>query len=238
MRELICGLYIILYTWITAPQRYKNIKGSDEKKIKEGYAKNYKIIQGMARGILKISGANLHIQGKENLSQKEAAVYMGTHKSYMDIVIMIALVDAPLIFIAKSELKTLPFLSTWVKTVGGIYIDRDDIRQSFRVIVEAIEMLERGYSIAIFPEGTRSKGSELGDFKAGSFKLATKANVPIVPIAMGNTFKLLEEARRLRPAKIRVNVGQVIDVPNLSKEQKQTISGDTQKYIQELLNQA
>ena len=223
MRELVCGLYIIFYTWLTAPLRYRYTESANEGTQKAGHAKNYRLAQGLCKGILKIGGAKLHIQGKENLHYEGPAVYMGTHKSYLDIVIMIALTDEPLVFIGKSEVDKLPFIRTWFKAIGGIYMDRDDIRQSFKVIVEAIEQLKRGYSVAIFPEGTRSKGAEIAEFKAGSFKLATKANVPIVPIAMEDTFKLLEEKRRLRPAKIGVNIGKIIDVPSLSKEQRQTI---------------
>ena len=238
MRELVCVLYIAFYTWLTAPLRYRYTETADEKTLKAGHEKNYRMAQGLCKGILKIGGAKLQIQGKENLNYGGPAVYMGTHKSYLDIVIMIALTDEPLIFIGKSEVDKLPFIRTWFKAIGGIYMDRDDIRQSFKVIIEAIEQLKKGYSVAIFPEGTRSKGAEISDFKAGSFKLATKANVPIVPIAMQDTFKLLEEKRRLRPAKIGVNIGKIIDVPSLTKEQQQTISKDTQKYIQELLNKA
>ena len=238
MRELVCGLYIVFYTWLTAPFRYKYTKTADEQTTREGHAKNYRMAQGLCRGILKIGGAKLHVKGEENLCYEGTAVYMGTHKSYLDIVIMITLIDEPLIFIGKAEVDKLPFIRTWFKAIGGIYMDREDIRQSFRVIVEAIEQLKKGYSVAVFPEGTRSKGRELADFKAGSFKLATKANVPIVPIAMQDTFELLEEKRRLRPARIGVNIGEIINVPLLTKEQKQTISKDTQRYIQELLNKA
>jgi len=238
MREIICGLYIVLYTWITAPMRYRPKKVTDEQAMKIGHAKNYKMAQRLCRGILRGAGAKLNIQGKENLHYDGPAVYMGTHKSYMDIVIMIALVDEPLIFIGKSEVDKLPFIRTWFKAIGGIYMDREDIRQSFKVILEAIAKLKEGYSVAIFPEGTRAKGEEMIEFKAGSFKLATKANVPIVPIVMQDTFKLLEEKRRVRPAKIEVNVGKAIDVPTLTREKKQTISQDTQEYMEELLNKA
>lgn len=236
MREIICGLYIVLYTWMTAPLRHRPTKKMDEQTIKEGHAKNYKLAQRLCRGILKLTGAKLHIQGEENLPYEGRAVYMGTHKSYMDIVIMIRIIDKPLIFIGKSEVDKLPFIRTWFKAIGGIYMDREDIRQSFKVILEAIGEIKKGYSVAIFPEGTRAKGKEMIDFKAGSFKLATKANVPIVPIAMQDTFKLLEEKRRVKPANIGVNVGKAIDVPNLTREKKQTISQDTQEYMQMLLN--
>ena len=239
MRALICGLYIVFYTWITAPARYRNARATDDLDAqKRAHAKNYRLVQRLCRGILKLIGAKLDIQGKENLLNKRTSVYMGTHKSYLDIVVMIALIDDPLIFIGKAEVDKLPFIRTWFHAIGGLPMERENIRQSFKVILEAIEKLKDGYSVAIFPEGTRAKGREMGEFKAGSFKLATKANVPIVPIAMQDTFKLLEEKRRPQPAKVHVKVGETIDVPNLIKEKKQTLAKDTEIYIKQLLEGA
>ncbi len=238
MREIICALYIMIYTLITAPARYINSrKMNDLELMREGLTKNYRMTQTLCKGILKIMGARVDIEGKSNLETRGPNVYMGTHKSYLDIVIMIALIDEPLIFIGKAEVDKLPFIRKWFKAIGGLPMQREDIRQSFKVILEAIKRLEAGYSVAIFPEGTRTIGTQMGEFKAGSFKLATKANVPIVPIAMQNTFKLLEEQRRVRPADIYVNIGEIIDVPNLTKEKKKTISGDTEDYIRQLLNE-
>lgn len=237
MREVICGLYIILFTFITAPMRYINTRSQDPQHIKDGQAKNYRLAQRMSKGIIKISGIKLDIKGGENLNNNGATVYMGTHKSYLDIVIMLALIDQPLIFIGKEELRRVPFIRTWFKDVGGVAMQRDDIRQSYKVIMEVIEKLKEGYSVAIFPEGTRAITKDMGEFKVGSFKLATKANVPIIPIAMQNTFKSLEENRRLRPADIYVNVGEVIDVPSLTFEEKKTIAKDTENYMRELLDE-
>lgn len=238
MRGLICGLYIIIYTWITAPARYINSRARDPEGIKESQVKNYQMTQKLCRGILKIVGAKLDIQGQEKLLiSRGPSVYMGTHKSYLDIVIMIALIDDPLIFIGKAEVDKLPFIRTWFHAIGGIAMEREDIRQSFKVILEAIGQLKKGNSVAIFPEGTRTIGRDMGEFKAGSFKLATKANVPIIPIAMQDTFKLLEEKRRVKAATVYVKIGEAIDVPSLTKEQKQTIAKDTERYMRTLLDE-
>lgn len=236
MRELIVVLYIVFYTWITAPARYMNRRRVDDlEATKKGHAKNYMMAQRLARGVLRVIGAKVDVKGKENLLNQGTSVYMGTHKSYLDIVVMIALIDEPLVFIGKAEVDKLPFIRTWFHALGGLAIEREDIRQSFKVILVAIEKLKEGYSVAIFPEGTRAKGREMGEFKAGSFKLATKANLPIIPMAIQDTFKLLEEKRRVQPSKVYMNIGKPIDIPNLTKEKKQTIAKDTQSYIKQLL---
>lgn len=237
MRELVCGLYIVFYTLITAPTRHKYKNATDPQIIAEGRAANYKKTQKLCRGILRLMGAKLQVKGQENLLNNGPSVYMGTHKSYLDIVVMITLIDEPLIFIGKEEVNDLPFIRTWFKAIGGLPMKREDIKQSFKVILEAIDYLKAGHSVAIFPEGTRSKGREMGEFKAGSFKLATKSNRPIVPIAMQDTFKLLEEKRRVKPATVYANIGNVIDVPNMTKEQKQSLVQDTEAYIRDLLEE-
>lgn len=237
MRELLCVLYIIFYTWITAPSRFKYRKQLEGDSAENARREIHKMAQRLSRGILKIIGADMQIQGKENLPKHGPAVYMGTHKSYLDIVVMIATIDDPILFIGKAEVKKLPFVRVWFRDIGGLYMDRGDIRQSFKVIIDGIERLKNGHSVAIFPEGTRKISREINDFKGGSFKLATKANVPIVPVAMQDTFKLLEEKRRARPSKIYVNIGKPIDVVNLTKEQRQTIAKDTQLYIKYLLDE-
>ena len=238
MRELLCILYIIFYTLGTAPLRFKYRKQLEGDFPESARKEIHKMAQKLCKGILKIIGADVQIKGKENLPEHGPAVYIGTHKSYLDIVVMIATIDDPILFIGKAEVKKLPFVRVWFRDIGGLYMDRSDMRQSFKVIIDGIEKLKNGHSVAIFPEGTRKMSREINDFKAGSFKLATKANVPIVPIAMQDTFKLLEEHRRATPSKVYVNVGKPIDVVNLTKEQKQTIAKDTQLYIKQLLDEA
>ncbi len=238
MRGLVCVLYIVFYTFITVPARYINGRNTQNlAAIKKGHKKNYKLAQKMCRMVIKLIGAKLHVEGEEEILNQGTSVYMGTHKSYLDIVIMIALIDDPLTLIGKTEVQKIPIINTWFRAVGGIPMDREDIRQSLKVILEAIEQLKAGHSVGIFPEGTRSKGREMGKFKAGSFKLATKANVPIVPVIMQDTFKLLEEKGRAKPADVFVKIGKPIDVPNLTKEKKQTIAKDTEAYMRQLLEE-
>jgi 1-acyl-sn-glycerol-3-phosphate acyltransferase len=98
-------------------------------------------------------------------------------------------------YIAKSEIKKVPHFGRWINRVRGIYINRGDARESLKTINEGVEFLKQGFSMVIFPEGTRAKGPdyELGEFHHGSFKLATKAKVPIVPVTINGTYKCYEE---------------------------------------------
>ena len=79
-------------------------------------------------------------------------------------------------------MEKIPFLSSWMKRIHCIFLDRKDIKQSAKTILEGIRILKSGHSMVVFPEGTRSKGEQMGEFKAGSFKLATKSKFLLFPL--------------------------------------------------------
>ena len=96
-------------------------------------------------------------------------------------------------FIAKDSLGKIPIFGKWVLRIRGIYIHRGDARASLKTINEGVDYLKQGFSLVIFPEGTRSQSSELGEFKPGSFKLATKSRVPVVPVTLNGGYHTFEE---------------------------------------------
>ena len=106
---------------------------------------------------------------------------------------MQALIDIcpkPLSVISKKEVANIPLLRSVFKINKAIFIDREDIKQSMQVIMKVAEEVSAGKNFVIFPEGTRSKkGNIVGEFKGGSFKAATKAKCPIVPVALIDSFK-------------------------------------------------
>lgn len=196
----------------------------------------YRAMQDLSRRMVKAAGATIEIKGKENLPANGPVVYMATHKGLFDSPVMAILIEnEPVIFIGKEETKKMPVFGKWFEAMGCIYLARDDMKQSLQAILKGIDELKSGQSIVIFPEGTRMKGKEMGNFKAGSFKLATKANVPIVPIAIQNTYKVLEEKKKIQKTTIYVNVGKPIDVPSLSAEEKKKLPKHVEDIVRELL---
>ena len=95
---------------------------------------------------------------------------------------------------AKAEMRKIPLLSDWMRYLHCLFLDRKDIKKGLKTILEGVEKIKSGISICIFPEGTRNRNEdelELLPFHEGSFKLATKTNCPIVPIALNNTVSIL-----------------------------------------------
>jgi 1-acyl-sn-glycerol-3-phosphate acyltransferase len=177
-----------------------------------------------ANKALKRAGVKLQVSGLENMP-KEACCFVANHQGNFDILAILGAINKPMGFIAKKELMKVPIISSWMKNMRCVFIDRENIRESVKAINEGIENLKSGYSMGIFPEGTRSKGPNIGEFKKGSLKMATKANVPIVPITIDGSYKIFEEHNGwLRKGEIRVVVGKPIYLDNLSQEEQKNLS--------------
>ena len=132
--------------------------------------------------LVKISGADVTVTGTENVASDEPVLYVGNHQGNMDIPLLYSTAPQTMAFVAKKEMEKIPLLGYWMKERGCVFIDRDNARSSLKAINEAIQNLKLGYSMAVFPEGTRSKSSQVGDFKAGSLRIAIKSGVKVIPV--------------------------------------------------------
>ncbi|MDT8717950.1 1-acyl-sn-glycerol-3-phosphate acyltransferase [Clostridium sp. 19966] len=180
----------------------------------------YKITNWWASYMLKVLGIKVKLKGKENLPEGNC-MFVSNHQGNADFFIPMAVLNKQLGFIAKKEILKIPILRTWMKDMHCVFIDRENIRESLKAINQGIDNVNAGYSMLIFPEGTRSKSHKLGEFKKGSMKMALKANAPLVPIVLDNTFKVFEENKgKLKPATITMSILKPIDVNALDKEQK------------------
>ncbi|RKQ31369.1 lysophospholipid acyltransferase family protein [Oceanobacillus halophilus] len=145
----------------------------------------------VSRKVIEYTGTDVHVKGQEKIPDG-AVLYVANHQGLFDILTILGYLGKPVGFIAKKEIKRLPIISTWMELIHCVFIDRADRRQSIRAIQQGTNNLKNGHSMVIFPEGTRGEGREINEFKAGSFRLGTKANVPIVPLAIDGTYPILE----------------------------------------------
>ncbi|MCL1998055.1 MAG: 1-acyl-sn-glycerol-3-phosphate acyltransferase [Turicibacter sp.] len=160
-----------------------------------------------ARGNALRSGAKFNFEGLENIPADEAVLFVSNHQGDFDIAVFLAFLSKPHGYVSKFEILKVPLLRDWMKLMRCIFIDRSNIRQTAGAFVEGVKILKSGHSIVLFPEGTRSKSDKMGEFKAASFKLATKANVPIVPITINGTYKIMEANRKMiKPADVSVKI--------------------------------
>ena len=131
----------------------------------------------------------VHGYGFENLPEQSGYIMYPNHQGLFDVMGLVYLNPAPFGVVIKKEAYNIFCLRQLVQTLGGLFMDREDPRQGLQIINEVARQVKEGRNFVIFPEGTRSRnGNKLGEFKSGSFKAATKAKCPIVPIAIIDSF--------------------------------------------------
>ena len=198
-----------------------------------------RIVQGAFKIILFLSGCKLTVIGEEHVPKDEAVLYIGNHRSFFDVVITYARCPGLTGYLAKKEIEKVPFLSTWMRYLYCLFLDRKDIKQGLKTILTAIDHVKQGISIFIFPEGTRSTGAdqaELLPFHEGSFKVATKTDCLIVPVAITNTSQILEDHFPfIKSTQVTLEYGKPFRPSELSKEDRKIIGSYTRDIIQKMV---
>lgn len=232
MRSFIFYPTIIIALIITNIYRIKINSLTKKGDLKKRDEYIHKVTTKWAKFVMKLSGAKITIIGEENLPKDETVLFVANHQSNFDIPLIMSCIDVPKGFIAKKELETWPMISTWMKYLKCIFMDRSNLRKSAEAIVEGTKLLKSGYSMVIFPEGTRSKGGPVGEFKAGSFKLATKSKRQIVPVTIDGTYKLLEANKNwIKKADVKLIIHPPIDTASLSKEETDNLHNTVRSII-------
>lgn len=142
-----------------------------------------------------LKGGKVHVrtEGAQNIPDDSSFIFFPNHQGFFDVLAIIAACPRPFGVVYKKELKNIPFLKNVFRCLHAIDIDREDIRQSLTVINQMAEDVKKGRNYLIFAEGTRSRdGNELLPFKGGTFKAAYKAQCPVVPIALIDTYKVFD----------------------------------------------
>ncbi|MDO4552465.1 MAG: lysophospholipid acyltransferase family protein [Bacillota bacterium] len=189
-----------------------------EGKLAEEREEIRRVLGVWSGGVNQKVGIEVRASGTENLPGVPA-VFVSNHQSYTDIPVL-GQVIAPCQqtgFMAKSSLQKLPLYGPWMADIRSVFIQRDDARSSLRAIQEGIELIEQGFSLVLFPEGTRSKGPEMGEFRKGSLRLALKPQVPIVPVTISGSYRCYEEKERPCPGVVKVHIHPPLSTAGLSK---------------------
>lgn len=194
------------------------------------------IVQWALRTILFLSGTRVTVTGMDNIPKDKAVLYVGNHTSYFDIVVGYTLVQGLTGFVSKKEMEKFPFINQWMRFLHCLFLDRSNIREGLKTILEGVELVKSGISVWIFPEGTRSKTGEMLPFKEGSLKIAQKTGCPIIPIGFKNTADIFENHFPfIKKTHVYINIGSPINVGELSKDEKKFLGTYTQQKVAELI---
>ncbi|MBQ8148702.1 MAG: 1-acyl-sn-glycerol-3-phosphate acyltransferase [Lachnospiraceae bacterium] len=234
-RSVLCVLYVAWYLIFFLPLHLV-LWLIGKKKPMTKYRVSHKMIRWAFNCVLWLGGVKKNVVGVENIPTDTPVLFVSNHRSYLDILLLQTTAGVPVGFVAKKELRQIPLLGLWMSDIGCVFLDRANIKASIKSIADATEHIKCGCSMSICPEGTRGHTDEMKEFKDGSLKMATKANVPVVPVAILGTDDCLEnnEGFKITKGTITIAYGKPIILSELETEQKKHLGGYTQTFVKEL----
>ena len=182
-----------------------------------------------ARGLLRICGLELDVVGAEHLAGP--AVFVANHQSFLDPMVLTALLPASTKWVAKAEFRRVPLLG---RAFGAcaIYVDRLDPPAAREALAEALAELPAGWSVAVFPEGTRSGDGRLLPFKKGAVHVARRLGLPIVPVGVAAAPATLPYGPRLiRPGRVRIVASAPLATGDWSEEEADQRAAELEQAV-------
>ena len=223
----------------TVPAR-KKLRKLAETDPQESFRLAHNCLTGPVNHVFDLTGSTLTVKGLENIPE-ETCLYVSNHLSFLDIIVLEKVIpeDKRAGFIAKDSLKKIPGLSAWMELIRCIFLDRSNPKEGLKSILKGADYLKEGYNMTIFPEGTRCKEGQLGEFKPASLKMAQKAKVPVVPVAITGTSSILEENRGLsiKPAKVTITFGEPIRIHERPRPEQKLAVEEVRQTIQDAVNE-
>ena len=153
----------------------------------------HKVARAWARGILFSSRITVSVEGLSHIDPARSYIFMPNHLSNFDIPLLLAHLPVQFRWLAKKELFKIPIFGFALKCAGYISIDRSNLRSAIGSLDRAADYIQKGVSMTLFPEGTRSHDGDLGSFKKGGFVIAANSGIPIVPIALHGTWEIMSK---------------------------------------------
>lgn len=174
------------------------------KSSKISYEEGFQRVKKVTKAANKAGRVTIQSEGLENIPKENGFVFFPNHQGLFDVLVFLESCPVPFAFVIKKEASNIILLKQVIKALGSVSIDREDLRQSMRVIQQVTKEVQGGRNFLIFAEGTRSRnGNKPGEFKGGSFKSAIKAKAPIVPCALIDAFKPFDE-KSIQPVTVKV----------------------------------
>lgn len=235
LRTILCVLFVALFLILSMPLHLV-LWLIGRKKPMTKYRAAHKVIRWAFRTVFWICGIRCNVIGAENVPTDTPVLFVSNHRSNLDILLIQTTAGIPVGFVSKTELKKVPLLGFWMSDIGCIFLDRMNIKSAVKSITEGVEHIQTGCSMVICPEGTRSHGDEMNEFKDGSLKMAVKAKAPVVPVAVIGTDDHLENnpGFRLTKGYMTIVFGRPFDIAELDAEQKKHLGAYTQSLVKEL----
>lgn len=196
-----------------------------------------KVVRFWARTTLLSTGSTVQVEGKENLPEHRNICFISNHQGMFDIPLVLGFIGIPTGFIAKQELFKVPVLSHWMREIPCVFIDRGSARKAIESFNAAAEVIKSGHPMVIFPEGTRSRSDQMGEFHQGSLKLAAMAGATIVPLAIKGSWRMMEIDKKIHKVHLRMKILPAINPSDPIYNDKHNLSGHLHQLIDSTLEQ-
>ena len=189
---------MVLRNILKVPSLYSKLSRYAKNPEKYTEKEMYGHIQHILQLAVQSGNVDLEVYGKENIPEENGFLLVSNHQGMFDVLAIVANCDAPMGGVYKIELdnkgKGIPLIKEIIRCTKSFGMDRSDVRQSLTVIQNVTDELKKGRNYLIFPEGTRSRnGNVMGEFHGGSFRCASKAQCPIVPMAFIDSYKVFDQ---------------------------------------------
>lgn len=233
LRSIVWFVYFFGYLIYSLPTIKKVEKIDTPMTVEEKDTLMHQKPKHWAKTLVKLTGSHIEVVGQEKIPNGPV-LFVSNHQGNFDVPILIGFLEKPLGFISKVEVKKIPLIPRWMEAMNCVFIDRKDRRKAVQSIRDGIATLKKGHSLVIFPEGTRSKGDEMGEFKKGGLRLATDSKVPVVPITISGSYKIMEEKKLgFQPAQVKVTVHDPIFLPQDEKVDGNQLGIEIQEKIKQ-----
>ena len=181
----------------------------------------HKVGRIWAKCILALSNIRVTVKGLSNLKPGRSYIYMANHMSNFDIPVLQAFLPVQFRWLAKAELYKIPVFGYAMKRAGYISIDRSDRKSAIESLNKAVKIIRDGISVVIFPEGTRSRNHNIQPFKKGGFFLAVDSGVPIIPIIIHGTERIMPKKQMLiKPGNVTLEIAKPINSSDYTRKTK------------------
>ena len=233
LRTILAVLFAVCYLILGIPVLFVEwLIGKWNPSLKDKSCKAY--VDFAFRCIQALAGVNLIVRGQENIPTDTAVLYVGNHRSYFDVVLSLALFPGVTGYVSKVEMKKVPILRLWMKNIHCLFLDRNNIKEGLKTILAGVEKVKKGISLCIFPEGTRNKVNDsFLPFHEGSFKIAEKGGVPVVPMTIVNSAAVFEDHfPKIKKATVVIAFDKPIWIKDLDKDTKKRLGS----YVGEIIS--
>lgn len=176
------------------------------------------MVQFWASTIMRFCFIEVRIIGVERLKGAKSVVFAANHQSLMDIFLLLGFLNKRVGFLAKKQTLWIPVIGILMMMLGHIFVDRSNPRKSLKSVKKCIKAVEAGRSIAIFPEGTRTRDGQMQQFKSGSLRIPVRTGVPVVPVTICGTFNVMpRDTFGVKPHPVVMHVGEPISTEGIER---------------------